>query len=345
MNRMKFFIWVVTALILVPMAEAQSYTLTDLGTLGGGTYSYATAINDHGEVAGIAYLSGGVYAVSHAFLWTAAGGMQDLGTLPGDNYSYAQGINNSGVVVGTSFSSDSGVVHAFLWTRRVGMQNLGTLGGNSYANGINDSGQVVGYSYLSDDASAHGFLWTKTGGMQDLGTLGGSDSTATAINKSGEVVGYSSPPGDLAISVAFVWTQAGGMQDLGTLGGTQSFANAVSSSGMVLGYSYLTSNKRYQAFFWTQNHGMQPLPTDTDSIALSVNASNEVVGAIVEPQYGDRYAFLWTPTQHQQNLGLLIPPGSGWELSTADGINQSGQIAATGTINGETHAALLTPVN
>ncbi len=44
------------------------------------------------------------------------------------------------------------------------------------------------------------------------------------------------------------------------------------------------------------------------------------------------------------DLNTLIPPNSGWILTEARGINDAGQITGTGTINGETHAFLLTPV-
>src|SRR5258708_37697564 len=62
----------------------------------------------------------------HAFLWTAADGMQDLGTLGGTN-SYALGINASGQVVGMGGRSD-GTYDAFRWTSATGMQDLGSLG-------------------------------------------------------------------------------------------------------------------------------------------------------------------------------------------------------------------------
>jgi probable HAF family extracellular repeat protein len=44
------------------------------------------------------------------------------------------------------------------------------------------------------------------------------------------------------------------------------------------------------------------------------------------------------------DLNSLIPPNSGWTLSEAFGINDTGQITGTGAINGATHAFLLNPV-
>ena len=67
MSRIRFGMWAAMASILAPLAGAQSYTVTDLGTLGGGV-SIPAAINDHGGVAGYATLRGGS---QHAFVWTS----------------------------------------------------------------------------------------------------------------------------------------------------------------------------------------------------------------------------------------------------------------------------------
>ena len=168
------------------LAWATSYTITDLGTLSGGTESYAYGINDSGQVVGGATIGAGYY---HAFLYSG-GVMQDIGTLPSENYSNAYGINNSGQVIGNS-SPDANYWHAFLYSGGV-MQDLGTLGGNeSSASGINDYGQVVGGSLITGNSANHAFFYNG-GVMTDLGTLpGGLGSFANDINDSGQVVGSS----------------------------------------------------------------------------------------------------------------------------------------------------------
>jgi probable HAF family extracellular repeat protein len=43
------------------------------------------------------------------------------------------------------------------------------------------------------------------------------------------------------------------------------------------------------------------------------------------------------------DLNELIPPGSGWVLTSAEGVNDLGQIVGFGTVQGRTRAYLLTP--
>ena len=104
-------LWVVLATVAVALfgvdprsAETQTtapsyYKVQDLGTLGG-SRSWASAINDSGEVVGSSYLAGDQN--NHAFLYKD-GKMIDLGTLGGTS-SVAKGIyvTDSTKVVGWS---------------------------------------------------------------------------------------------------------------------------------------------------------------------------------------------------------------------------------------------------
>jgi probable HAF family extracellular repeat protein len=334
--------WAAMALILAPLAGAQSYTVTDLGVLGGGYFSAAGGLNDYGTVVGLSSVANFGNASYHAFTWTKTGGMRDLGVYSGDTNSAATGINNSGDIVGTSFGFYFPVpFHAVLWKHGGQIQEIGSLAGtNSYANAINDSGTIVGYSTLADGAN-DAFLWTSASGMQDLGDLpGGTFSSAYAIDASGEVVGdsgLSSP----AESHAFLWTQTNGMEDLGTLsGGLVSRATAINGAGSIVGYSW-TEEFNNISFIWTPSGGMQPLNVGLSTSLYGINSSNQIVGSNISTGV----PFLWTPSHHMQTLDSLVPPNSGWVFSEVVAINRVGQIAATGTVNGQRHAALLTPVN
>jgi probable HAF family extracellular repeat protein len=152
----------------------------DLGTLGGAKSS-AVAINDLGEIVGVA---DNASTQSHAFLYKD-GAMQDIGTLGGTT-SNANGINNKSEIVGRSTLAN-GAIRGFLYKNGT-MYDLGTLGGAAtVAFAINDKSEIVGFSRVSS-GQAHAFLY-KDGAMYDLGTLGGTDSRAYGINNRGDIVG------------------------------------------------------------------------------------------------------------------------------------------------------------
>ena len=135
----------------VSQAVTYSYSITDLGTLGG-SESCAYGISDGGQVVGWAYTTGGI---NHAFLYSDST-MHDLGTLGGTSgYSFAYGINDSGQVVGQT-SIAGGANHACLYSGST-MYDLGTLGGTSgfsFAYDVNQSGQVAGGASTTDSATA-----------------------------------------------------------------------------------------------------------------------------------------------------------------------------------------------
>jgi probable HAF family extracellular repeat protein len=313
------------------LSVAQQYTVTDLGTLGG-KLSTPYAMNDLGQVVGLADRADGTY---HAFVWSASTGMRDLGLLHADDViSFAEGINNSGQVVGVSGTS------AFLWSQETGMQDLGNLGGDSstVANSINNLGQVVGQSALPGNVEFHTFLWSQATGMQDLGTLGGTQSSGTGINDSGEIVGFSLLA-DNAIYHAFLWTEATGMTDIGTTG-QASAANGINGVGQVVGSSTVSSF--YTAFLWDSAHGMRSLGTlpSGQTYASGINVSGQVVGGFVDTQNpAYERGILWTKALGLQNLNALIQPKTPG-LSWASAINKHGQIVGAG---GNGHALLLTP--
>ena len=115
-------------------------TISDLGTLPGGTFADARAINDVGQIVGTSELR--PYE-AYAVLWEN-GKIANLGALPGGTDSAAYDINDMGQVVGVSSNPRA---RAVLWENG-NMKELGTLAGtagaSSYAYGINNRGQVVG---------------------------------------------------------------------------------------------------------------------------------------------------------------------------------------------------------
>lgn len=81
----------------------------------------------------------------------------------------------------------------------------------------------------------------------------------------------------------------------------------------------------------------------TYSHALGINDSGQVVGyaSTTDDTIGWN-AFLYSGGV-MNDLNNLLPLGSGWLLTYAIDINNSGQIVGTGYIGGQTHAFLMTP--
>jgi probable HAF family extracellular repeat protein len=94
-------------------------TIVDLGTLPGGDWSRAEAINDQGLIVGISGTDG--EEGWHAFAWTGfTARMTDLGTLPGVSKQAVQhiaAVNATGLVLGTSQLAN-GYTRATLWRVR-----------------------------------------------------------------------------------------------------------------------------------------------------------------------------------------------------------------------------------
>src|SRR5579859_5296015 len=163
-------------------AAAQTYTITDLGTLGGNS-SGARGINATGQVTGYAYSS---KTQSNVFL-DSGGKMSSLGTLGGTT-GIGLAINSSGQVAGYSTHAD-GSYSGFISAGRT-LKSVGSLvaGGYSDAEGINDAGQVTGAS-SAPNGEIHPYLYTN-GKLTDLGTLGAHGSqfwnSGEAVNNSGE---------------------------------------------------------------------------------------------------------------------------------------------------------------
>jgi probable HAF family extracellular repeat protein len=167
--RFPHLVFVLTLTAVSSWCAAQTYTVTDLGTLPGGSFSGAKAINLSGAISGWAYSNS---TVADVFLYSN-GAMTNLGTLGGTT-GIGNGINLSGQVAGYSTNA-SGTYRAFLSSGGT-LTDIGDLGGGSaVAYAINDAGQMVG-SAVTADGSNHPFLYSN-GQMTDLGTLGSRMAT------------------------------------------------------------------------------------------------------------------------------------------------------------------------
>jgi probable HAF family extracellular repeat protein len=255
---------------------------------------------------------------------------------------------------------------------RLSALSLLSGGNNSYALDMNDLGQAVGISdtdqYDLDCAapiagvpfrSTAGFrfqaaIWEPNGTVTELPPLDRDKGVAFAagINNRGLVVGVSgvcattAPPPYTSIDHAVLW-QGGTPIDLGGSLGGPAGASAINDHGDVSG-TYISVDGSPQAFLWTpETRKAVPLQTPPGFVAAvngcckTINDRREMVGFMFDAN-SNSYAFLWKEGV-MVDLNSLIHKPSPWTLQSGASINNSGQIAGTGVINGQVHAFLATP--
>jgi len=358
--------------------KLQHYTITDLGTLDGGTFSQPFSINRYGLVSGSSNLADGN---QHATLWLEKLKV-DIGApgLGGPN-SIAFGDNERFQSAGEAETSTSDpndedfcgfgthlTCSPFLWQNGEMIQ-LPTLGGNNgVAMAISDRGEVAGFAENSTPDTGcpapqvlhfMPVVW-KNGAIHKLPTFGGDpDGVAQQINDNGEVVGGSGTcatfnPNFLYNLVpvhALLW-EKGKAIDLGNLGGKSGQAGGniaydINNQGQVVGNSDLRGDKTFHAFLWTRKTGMQDLgtlPGDVASFSISINDAGSAVGGSLDAKFNPR-AFLWEKGV-MTDLNTRIAGHSPLHLLTGCSINSRGEITGLGmTSNGQIHTYLAIPTH
>lgn len=346
---MKKISYLLLALVSCEVNAAQMYTIKKIVSTPTLLTNAAIGINASGQVVGLGYNKD---SEGHPFLYDGSS-IHDLGTLGGRD-GLATAINDSGKVVGYTNTGFNQPFHGFIYDS-AGMHDIGSLiGSESKAYSINSSGQVVGSSNIGSYVPQnHAFLYD-SGKMKDLGTFGGtsdqlSQSAAEDINASGQIVGYSGQDSNkkLIAKHAFLYNSSG-MHDLGTLAGSNvdvtgynSDAHAINGNGQIVGESML-SDGRTHAFLYDST-GMHDLGApgksyeNISSVAKDINASGKIVGfydtkanGYSFQDIGNHTAFLYdSEGMHDLNTLLVANPDQ-LTVNDAAGINDNGQIAATG---------------
>lgn len=354
-------------------SAATLYSILDLGILSeeGGNETFATGINDLGQVVGT---TSGRFGEPQAFRTAPNRPINpvtdEIDLVEGITRGFGLDINNSGQIVGTyktrrGFFRDvgfrtapNGVIDdtSLISNRQnIFFGNIDSVPFVYGANGINESGQVVGNGLIQSSSSSIDYFGvlvndsnnateqvTQLGGVrpedindwgQIVGTIGGFvEAGSSAFDFGSPTRAFRTAPDSIT------------PVDLGTLGGASSEGFDINNLGQVVGSS-INANGETRAFLTAANSAINPETDDLGTLsgsnfseALSVNELGQVVGYSTLADGSDRAFFYDKGTMF--NLNDLIDPAFGIELRQATGINEGGQIVA----NSSSRAYLLTPV-
>ena len=187
--------------------DFQTDQFTSLGTLPGGDWSQARAINSAGEIVG--FWGNTVMGPSPlAFIWRD-GEMIDIHPDFGTPKSDANDMNNDSIVTGWMGSSTLTDARAFVWENGKVTELPPIRGGfTSEGRAINAMRQVVGHGKMEGDRATltRAFLW-EDNRFTDLGTLRGFDRCAAIdINDSTIIIGGCDQSDNPQNDQLFVWS-------------------------------------------------------------------------------------------------------------------------------------------
>lgn len=303
---------------------APRYRVTDLGTLGG-KFSVANGINNRGQVVGNAETERGKM---RAFLWQN-GQMSSLGSTADDVPSVAYDLNDSGLIVGTvgeTFGPSSRGFSMQFGDKQFNLFEPDDVPGGTALMGVNNAGAMVGYQGDTEKGEsaggASGVIVSPDGKVSAakdesvhmmLFDINSKNQVAGVIYVEDKPFGVRLPQKDGFKPVA--GSEAWAINDEGSL--------ALAENGQVV--------------LWIKTAQKEAKLQQGPGFPLGINNRNQIVGnnAGRAQLYENRGSI---------DLNTLIAPGSGWKLEGACDINDKGQIVGYGTIKGQTHGFLLSPL-
>ncbi|HYE17005.1 MAG TPA: PEP-CTERM sorting domain-containing protein [Tepidisphaeraceae bacterium] len=331
---------VVVVVCAVPALGADAaprFTARDL-TPPTSAISGAYAMSSAGDVVGIALSPTG-----DRYMFVDRAGVRSIAAAPAGAHQFRPtGINASGLVIGqfhpspsspqpVSFVSSAGVVTP--------IAPLGPRGGSGdgwiYATSINDAGDIVGRSTTASSDFEHLFRY-RDGQNTDLG---GEVAISAYVNNTGVIAA------DRFVNGSGSWPYRyanGGGATILSVGNT---VTGISHSGLIVGA--LKDTLASAGYLYDPTTG-QKRTIDTlggpRTLPNGVNSEGWVVGTS-DVTGGLERAFFFDRQRGPVDLNTLVDGlPAGTILTSAVAVNDAGQVAVNGTVNGAGRSFLLTPV-
>lgn len=335
MKRMKLIVYGFLLIFMICSNiafAAMKYRISDLGTLDTST-SYATSINNKGQVCGTYYDI--VKKKIFVFLWDPHNGLRKLG-IQALHYNHIF-INNNGQVAGT-YTNDSHYGRTFTWDPSSGFLDLNLKMTNLQVVDFNDLGQILIRTNTLDSL----FCWDN--GLLNKIILDNVTSYWNfRINNSSEVFGEivilnEKKLGQHGACHFSIQNNVPRNLKLVELKGNAYIGN-INEQGYAVG-SVSTKNST-RGFVWHTHFGINFTP---GFIPQCINSEGIMIGKNEASRLS-----IWDRgiiTDLIESLDLDNDMSTNWEsIDQVYDFNDLGQIVGVGTINNQTHAFLLTPVD
>ncbi len=323
-----------------------SYTIQDLGFLPGGDDSYAVGINDSGTIVGRSNTTPGSPCFT-IFRYVPGGPIVPL-PMQGEGCGIGAVINNGGTI---AFSPKDAAGKLAVWRLKMGgqVEILGVPAGVTdpapYPTAMNSAGLMAITDWFGSTIRA--FAYRDGFGFVRLPTPAGAMSFTHGLGDDGEILGgIALMPNNLR---AVRWTgplDALVVEDLNTWlppGTDWILERAKASNGRFIVGSGTQAGRPRGFVIDKQTRELRDLqatvPAGDGVFPAAVNRHNMVVGSL---RSGVERGFV-AAGDRAELIDDLLPPGSGWAIVAASGLNDAGQIVGRGLKGGVGHAFLLAP--
>jgi len=327
------------------IVSTDCWEIHSLGTLGG-SYSFARDLNNSGQVVGDAETEPRIFDNAdppipqmRPFISAPNGGplAEIFGT--GKFWGDARAVNDAGQVVGATTSGSS---HPISYATEPGSLAAHPTLDFTFVSDINSVGQSVFDRYQYNVSSVIGtYLGTdlvKITPTDWPAEQDGPELNAVALNDHAQVAVNDGTFG-------YRWSIGEGMINL-TPDATSSVVSDINNAAQIIGT--LVRDGAQQAFV-THRYStaliMLGAPGD-GNVPTGINSYGQIVGTALFN--GAKHGYVTTPWNVHRTIDLDVlreVTRDAWSQLAPVAINDRGQIAGTGSINGEDRAFLLTPLS